>query len=95
MSVPDVVVNDFENLFINDDSGALGRITGVDNSYAYLEVLLPEPSHYSIPIAEYDSTWAELWRPAQASDLAALGGKPSTYRRPENAAQFWGPEETS
>lgn len=96
MSDPAIVVNTADNLFVNESTGALGRITNVDSGYAYLEVLLPDPSTYSIPLSEYDSTWATLWRPATIEDLSALGGDVSGFRPPANAAEVWGvPEETS
>lgn len=83
------VVNLSDSLFCNESTGAIGRITNVDSGYAYLEVIAPEPSTYSIPIAEYDSTWADYWRPATAEDLAALGGEPTGFRPPANAQAKW------
>lgn len=89
-----VVVNVADNLFTNESTGAIGRVVNVDGSYAYLEVLFPESSTHSIPIADYDSTWASYWRPATAEDLTGLGGDMSGFRPPANAAEFW-PQETS
>lgn len=80
-------------LFYNEESGALCRVMDVDTSYAYIEVLLPDHSSYSVPIREYDSTWATHWRPATAEDVALLGGTEGTYRPPANAAELW--SETS
>jgi hypothetical protein len=68
--------------FVNKLTGALGQITAVDDSYAYLNIVSPRPSRYAIPIAEYDSTWINAWRPATAADLPA--DSPPLFRPPRN-----------
>lgn len=91
-----VIVNLSDNLFCNESTGAIARVTSVDTGYAYMEVLWPEPSTNSVPIAEYDSVWASYWRPATAGDVAQLGGDSSGFRPPANATEFWpGYAETS
>jgi hypothetical protein len=57
------------NWYVNRGSGALGHIVEVNDGFAILEVVHPKWSKFSIPIAEYDTTWRDGWRPAGPEDF--------------------------
>lgn len=57
------------NLFVNESTGALGKVVSTDESYAYLEIMHPKPSNYAMPRKEYDRLFHTQWRPARAEDL--------------------------
>lgn len=77
-----------KNLFTNNSSGAIVRVSRVDASYATVETLLPKPAKYMMPIKEYDSVFIRTFRPATDKDLEALDDK-KNFRLPENAPDSW------
>jgi hypothetical protein len=79
--------------FVNIKTGAVGQITAVDDSYAYLMIVSPKASRYAIPIADYDSTWLDAWRPATVADLP--GTTPVAFRPPRSGAPHHEPPEMS
>jgi hypothetical protein len=85
--------DDYGPIFANRETGILCRVKSVDDSYAYYEVIgSDEPgvsgqSSYSMPKAEYDEHFAELWRPATEDDLLALP-RPEGFRPPANTADW-------
>lgn len=78
----------FRNMFANRTSGALCRVDRVDASYATLSILTPSQSKYMMPIKEYDTLFVRSWRPAELSDLEALGDSEG-FRYPANAPLEW------
>lgn len=76
------------NYFVNRETGALARITGVDDTYAYQEILAPKAGpRYSMPLSEYDHTFVRFWRPATTDDLVAEDT--ASFRLPANAPEDW------
>lgn len=84
------------NVFVNRESGVICRVRKVDASFAYIEMLSPQSDSggtwlaqttYSMPIAEYDERFAEMWRPATAADL--VGFDDEGYRPPKVTASDW------
>jgi hypothetical protein len=58
-----------QTLYVNRTSGAIGRITGVDESYAHLQIIWPKPSSHTMLRKDYDETFAKRWRPAKESEM--------------------------
>ena len=69
--------------YVNKGSGSVGHIVEVNEGFAILEVVHPKWSKFSIPIAEYDSTWPEQWRPARPEDMPS-----SPVARPPKSGIF-------
>lgn len=76
------------NMFVNRTSNALCRVSRVDDSFATLSIITPSPSKYMMPIKEYDSKFAEQWRPATDADIEGMDDVPS-FRAPKNTPPDW------
>lgn len=74
--------------FVND-SGALAFVKDVTDGHAHLLITTPEgsSSHYAMPIAEYDTRFTKVWRPAETNDMRSL--ESSKFRLPANAPADW------
>jgi len=79
------------SLYVND-SGSLARLKNVDASFAYLEILTPNYSTYAMPLSEYDTRFAEVWRPASLQDIH---NTVLAVRYPKNAAEHWSFDDES
>lgn len=77
------------SIYVNRESGALVKIGPVDDHYAQQVVVTGSAAggSYKIPIAEYDRTFVEHFRPAGPDDLVALDDP--SVRPPANATPEW------
>jgi hypothetical protein len=72
---------DKSNLWADVESGQVVRVDAVDASFAKLTVLKALPSTFSMPVADYDTVFAQRYRVIDAGDM----NLPPEYRPPANA----------
>lgn len=66
------------DLYVNRTNGSIMRVNHVDDSFAYCDVVAPNPSKWAMPIADYDGAmFPAAWRPATPEDLATLTAGPA------------------
>lgn len=74
--------------FVNE-SGAIAFVKDVDTGHAHLFITTREGStaHFAMPIAEYDSRFTSVWRPAEVDDMRTM--ESDKFRLPANAPADW------
>lgn len=77
------------NHFVARDSGVMRRVDNVGRSYVSITVLSALQSSYSMPLAEYDATFAERCVPVDMGSLKPAEG----YRPPANMTAWASPAE--
>lgn len=75
--------------FVNKDSGHIVHVTGVDGSFARMQFDYGDGTarSFDMPIAQYDTDFVAIYRPATAADLSRETNP--DFRLPLNAPEDW------
>lgn len=92
-----MVEDTIEGMFVNDTGTSLAEVTEVNESFARLDIRNKGglASSYAMPIHEYDSRFAQIWKPATLAQAREFFSPDKKYRPPLDVSAWTEPNDGS